>query len=53
MNEIIINGEGFISQNPVVRAISYDDQSRKLLIGTRGGEIIDYDTTSKKKQFVI
>lgn len=53
LNEIIVNTLEFQSMNPIVRALNYDDAGWKLLIGTRGGEIIDYDITTKKKSFAI
>lgn len=53
LKEIYVKTPSFLSINPIVRALNYNDESRKLLIGTRGGEILTYDTTSDTRKFVI
>lgn len=40
IKELLINTPSFQSMNPVVRALNYDEVEKKLLVGTRGGEIV-------------
>ena len=55
LHVININDINFRSINPKVRALSFNEQTKKLLIGTRGGEIIECDTQDKNynKKFVL
>lgn len=52
LQEIVLN-QNFSSVNPKIRALDYDEESRKILIGTRGGEIVEFDTSSKEKKFLL
>ena len=53
LQEIIVNGNNFISINPKVRALDYDNDTKKLLIGTRGSEIIEYNTNTKERKIIL
>ncbi len=53
LKEIIINSDNFRSLNPKIRAISIEEETSRILVGTRGGEIIDIDINSNSKEYIL
>lgn len=50
---IVINQENFKSLNPKVRALSIEEETNKILVGTWGGELIDISVDSGTKWFIL
>ena len=53
LKTISINTKSFTSMNPKVRALCYNESENKILVGTRGGELIEINNSNDAKTVVL